>query len=145
MDCIYYNKNYVCLNMYTAERIRQIREQRHMTQNEVAIMLGMTRQAYGKLEGNITNIHIEHLEQLCSIFHVCLADFFPLHLLYRQDDTDDSLADAQRDAASQNNAYKASKPQTIETQTLIKLISGFTALIPADQNAIFEFINRKLL
>ena len=120
MDCIYYKMHYINLNMYTAERMKQIREKRNMTQSEAASMLGMTRQAYGKLENNITNIHIEHLE----------------HLLYRQDTSPPVSYDIQ-------DALPMSKP--IETEKLLKLISGFAALVPADQNAILEFINRKLL
>lgn len=136
MDCIYYKMHYINLNMYTAERMKQIREKRNITQSETASMLGMTRQAYGKLENNITNIHIEHLEHLCNIFHVCLSDFLPLHLLYRQDTSPPVSFDIQ-------DTLPMSKP--IETEKLLKLISGFAALVPADQNAILEFINRKLL
>lgn len=140
MDCIYYKTHYLNLNMYTAERIKQIREKKHMTQNETAAMLGMTRQAYGKLENNITNIHIAHLEQLCTIFHVSLSDFLPLHLLHKQETGNDFLS-----PVSYTICDNGSSSEMIETEKLIKLISGFAALVPADQKAIFEFMNRKLL
>lgn len=140
MDCIYYQMHYLSLNMYTSERIRHIRVAKNMTQNEVASMLDITRQAYGKLENNMTNINIEHLEQLCNIFHVCLADFLPPHLLCRE------AVEAENFLSSRyNSSNPPAMAKMLETETLLKLISGFAALDPADQRAIFEFINRKLL
>lgn len=81
MDSFHYHTFYYSLNMYVSQQIKEIRESLDMTQADVAIRLGISRQAYGKIENNITHITVDLLEQLCNIFKVSITEFFPVHLL----------------------------------------------------------------
>lgn len=140
MDGYYYYTNYLSLSMYVAEQMKRMRESRHLRQDDVAKHLGISRQAYSKLENNITNINVDILENLCHVFNVGIADFFPEHLLEKK-----PLLSADSESLSYQSLAKNSEiSHEIQTLEALKLISGYASLSRKDQQSILEFIDRRL-
>lgn len=54
--------------MKTNEKIRQLRESKHWTQEEMAEKLSMTTQGYAKIERGETRSNLERLEQISRVF-----------------------------------------------------------------------------
>lgn len=58
------------------EMIRFLRKQKGYTQEAIANKLGLSLRAYSKIENGETNLTINRLTELTSIFGVTLADLF---------------------------------------------------------------------
>lgn len=58
------------------ERIRAIRENKKLTQANMAEELGMTSSAYSKIERNSINIPLNRLFQIAEILEINIADLF---------------------------------------------------------------------
>ena len=56
--------------------IKKIREQKKITQEEVARQMGISQNAYSKIENNITQLTINHVKQISTAL-----DVSPLELL----------------------------------------------------------------
>lgn len=140
MNCNHFQTQYASLNMYVSKHIKSIRESRQLTQCEVAAMLSMTRQSYSKLENNMTVINIDHIERLYHILHAGLTDLFPSHMLCLPGENTSKPSTL----PPQSNT-RIPMSSTVETKELLRLISGFAALSSAEQKAILEFIDWKLL
>lgn len=56
--------------------IKKIREQKKITQDEVARFMGISQNAYSKIENNITQLTINHVKQISTALNVS-----PLELL----------------------------------------------------------------
>lgn len=52
------------------ERIRELREDRDLTQKEIAILLHTTQQVYSRYEKGITEIPIRHIITLATFYDV---------------------------------------------------------------------------
>ncbi len=52
------------------ERIRDLREDRDLTQKEIAELLGTTQQVYSRYENGTNEMPIRHLITLCRYFNV---------------------------------------------------------------------------
>lgn len=63
--------------------IKQIREQKKITQEEVARHMGMSQNAYSKIENNITQLTINHIKLISTALDVSpielLRDDFEIH------------------------------------------------------------------
>jgi len=57
--------NMKCYN----DRIRDLREERKLTQRQVAQVLGICQQVYSKYELGVRSLPIEHLMKLCQFYH----------------------------------------------------------------------------
>jgi len=57
-----------------AKNLRKIRLEKELSQENIALELGMSREAYRKLENGKTNLNITHLEGLSNVFKMDLAD-----------------------------------------------------------------------
>jgi transcriptional regulator with XRE-family HTH domain len=60
--------------------IRKIREQKKITQEEVARKMGISQNAYSKIENNITQLTIDHVKLICkaldcNVFELLSSDF----------------------------------------------------------------------
>lgn len=141
MDDYYYYTHYLSLGMYVAEQMKRIRENRHIRQDDVAKYLGISRQAYSKLENNITNINVDILEKLCRYFNVGIAEFFPEHLMKKKA----LLIKDSESLSYQNLAKNSEMSHEIQTLEALKLLSGYASLSRTDQQSILEFIDRRLL
>lgn len=56
------------------DKLKELREDRDMTQNEVAIALGITRQQYQLYESEEREIKLDKLKTLCLLYGVS-ADY----------------------------------------------------------------------
>ena len=54
--------------------IRELREDRDITQGEIAALLGTTQQVYSRYERGANELPIRHLITLCKFYHVS-ADY----------------------------------------------------------------------
>ena len=55
-------------------RIKELRNSRHFTQEEVAAAIGMSRQRYARIEKGITSISLEILAKIARVFDVAVGD-----------------------------------------------------------------------
>ena len=56
-------------------RLKQIRKQTHMTQNQVAEAVGLSTRHYQKLENLQSDIKLSHIVKFCKFFNVSIAYF----------------------------------------------------------------------
>ncbi len=56
------------------ERLRELREDRDMTQREIADVLQTTQQVYSRYENGTNEIPVHHLTTLCEFYQVS-ADY----------------------------------------------------------------------
>lgn len=61
------------------DKIRFIREQQHMTQEEMAEKLNLSASGYSKIERGETKLHYEKLQQVANIFQMNLTDLIGLN------------------------------------------------------------------
>ena len=59
---------------YYNDKIRDLREQRKLTQQQVAEVLGIRQQVYSKYELGVRSLPLEHLIKLCK-FYKASADW----------------------------------------------------------------------
>lgn len=64
------------MNKTIAQRIRRIRQNRDLSQDNVADELGITKGAYSKIERGVTAISVDRLDQLSKIFDIGIHVFF---------------------------------------------------------------------
>lgn len=67
------NKN---TNFNVGGRIRELRIQRGLSQEQLALASGITTTYLGLLERNRKNPTVKIIEQLCEAMHISLLDFF---------------------------------------------------------------------
>ena len=60
--------------MKIGHQLEKIRKLKNLTQENVARELGLTAQAYGKIERNEVDISQEKLEKLAKLFNISLED-----------------------------------------------------------------------
>lgn len=100
----------------TGDRIRELRQQQHMTLDDVARFVGVGRQAIYKYEqGTVTNIPLENLEKMAVLFGTT-----PGHLAGWDDDPPDDPPDL---------------PQTPEARILSK---GVDRLPPEERQQLLD-------
>ncbi len=58
------------------ERLRQLRRERGLTQEEMALRADITTSYYGQLERNIANPTISMLNKICEVMGVSITDIF---------------------------------------------------------------------
>lgn len=61
-------------NLRTSERLRQIREDNHKTQKEVAAALNMTQQAYSLYETGASTLNEYILKDLSALYKISIDD-----------------------------------------------------------------------
>lgn len=60
--------------MKTHEKIRQLREARQWTQEEMATKLSMSTQGYAKIERGDTRSNLDRLEQISEVFGIDMVE-----------------------------------------------------------------------
>lgn len=60
--------------MKTQEKIRFLRQQKGLTQEQIAELLDVTPQAYSKIEQGKTRLSIERIQQIANIFNIDITD-----------------------------------------------------------------------
>jgi transcriptional regulator with XRE-family HTH domain len=60
-----------------AQRIREIREQKKISQYAIAYSIGMSQAAYSKIERGETEIKVAHLYQIAAVLKIRIYDLLP--------------------------------------------------------------------
>lgn len=53
-----------------ADILRELREDRDLTQSQVARVLGTTQQVYSRYERGVNEMPVHHLRTLCLYYHI---------------------------------------------------------------------------
>lgn len=61
--------------MKSYEKIRELREKHHLTQEEMALKLNLSTTGYAKIERGETRLNIPRLEQIAEILDVDIMEF----------------------------------------------------------------------
>lgn len=61
--------------MKSYEKIRELRENHHLTQEEMALKLNLSTTGYAKIERGETRLNIPRLEQIAEILDVDIMEF----------------------------------------------------------------------
>jgi len=69
------------LKLLIAKKLRTTREERSLSQEDVARQLGVTTGAYGSFERAKNLISVNHLIGLSRIFQVPITDLLPAHVV----------------------------------------------------------------
>ncbi len=64
------------MNKTIAQKIRRLRQNRDLSQDNMADELGITKGAYSKIERGVTAISVDRLEQIANILKVAIHLFF---------------------------------------------------------------------
>jgi transcriptional regulator with XRE-family HTH domain len=90
-------KTYFCLmNHIVAQRIRKLRIDKGISQEQVAKGLCISQPAYARLESGESNTWANHLNKLCELFEIMPED------LVKQDQV---VINKEQKGGSSNNAY----------------------------------------
>lgn len=65
------------INKYAAEKLKELRQRKSLTQEELAEELGITQKQISRYENGDRNFKQELLFQLATYFNVSINDFFP--------------------------------------------------------------------
>lgn len=65
------------INKYAAEKLKELRQRKNLTQEELAEELGITQKQISRYENGDRNFKQELLFQLATYFNVSINDFFP--------------------------------------------------------------------
>lgn len=67
-------------NKYTADKLKEFREKRNLTQKELAEDLNITQQQVARYENNQRKFKIEFLLKLSNYFQISVKEFFPKNM-----------------------------------------------------------------
>lgn len=60
--------------MDIAKNLANLRKEHHLTQEQMAEKLEMSKNGYAKLERGETKLNIEHLQQIANVFNIDVVD-----------------------------------------------------------------------
>jgi len=115
------------------QKIKTIRLQRELTQENIAYDLGITKGAYSKIERDATNVSINRLKAIAKILEVDIVDFFQ--------DTDNKTEDSKNDYGF---ATKGDIEEIVKMiQSLAKEVSTLKASLPVNNSKPVKSKNKK--
>ncbi len=62
------------MNELLGSRIKVLRSAKHLTQEQVADQIGVSRQKYARIESGVNNITLEILSQIAKVLDVMVGD-----------------------------------------------------------------------
>ncbi len=62
------------MNELLGSRIKVLRSAKHLTQEQVADQIGVSRQKYARIESGVNNITLEILSQIAKVLDVTVGD-----------------------------------------------------------------------
>lgn len=107
----------VTANFSCGERIKELRIERSLSQEKLALNAGITPAYLGLLERGKRNATVVIIEKLCDALHVSLADFF-------------SVAD---------------KCTPVQNEVGIQIMHQISDLSPDEQEAVLQIVKSVLL
>lgn len=79
------------LNHIFAEELRKIRQKKmNVTQKEAAKRMGMSTQAYARLERGQVKIKLEHLSRFSNCFKISFFELIPFRLILQKELLEDA-------------------------------------------------------
>jgi transcriptional regulator with XRE-family HTH domain len=109
------------MNERIAERIRMLRLQKGLSQQNIADELNLTVAAYSNIERGITGINLERLYQLSEIFNISIAEM---------------LQEAQ--TVKEPNYYENSNTTSVQLSILTQQLSILQQQVNALQAEMFS-------
>ena len=108
------------------DKLRMVREQNKLSQEEVAEQLSMSPSGYAKIERGETKLHLDKLEKIAQIFHIDVVD------LINNDKNICVLIN--EDSSSSSNYYSSDNELILENEKL-KLSLSFQEKLIEQQKA----------
>lgn len=78
------------MKMKVGNKLFSTREERKLTQNEMADLLGLSSSAYSRLERNQVSVEMEEVVNFAKILDVPFQDFLPDHLTINNSHNDNA-------------------------------------------------------
>lgn len=100
-------------NFNIGERLRQIRVNRSLSQEQVANIADVTASYYGQIERGTKNVTVSTLEKICNALDIPLAEFFSIK------------QNGQHDDISSEILYQLNGKSESEKQTILQVIKLF--------------------
>lgn len=116
------------------QKIKTIRLQKELTQENLAYDLGITKGAYSKIETDVTNVSINRLKAIAKILEVDIIDFFQ--------DSDNKTEDSKNDYGF---ATKGDIEEIVKMiQSLAKEVSALKSFLPTNNSKPVKSKNKKV-
>lgn len=126
----------------TPEKLRTLRQQKELSQEEVAKVLGITRATYIQIEKGARDLKISELMSLCSLFEVSPGAFFnmekPQGKVYEV-----CVEEAKPDYKSQERTVRISVPQNkveIFKEVLIYILKKVGAKPSVGETVLYKLL-----
>ena len=120
--------------MHTGTKIKELRKQKHLTQEELGEMLGVKKAAIQKYEkGEIVNLKLSTIKKLCEIFNVT-----PATIIFPEAEEMDQKYN------SRQLHFEVKAIEAIEAAYGLKaleMMEGFTKLNEEGKNKAIEMID----
>ncbi|MBS9780577.1 MAG: helix-turn-helix transcriptional regulator [Moraxellaceae bacterium] len=121
------------------EKIRTLREINHLTQEQMAEELEISKNSYAKIEQGKTKLNIERLQQIAHIFNINVADLIGSNergLVF-------VIGGVGNDCNQSTNYYETNKPLLAENEKLQLIIDHQKQLLAEKDKEIARIIEAK--
>lgn len=108
------------------DKLRMVREQNKLSQEEVAEQLSMSPSGYAKIERGETKLHLDKLEKIAQIFHIDVVDLI---------NNDKNICVLINENSSSSSNYYNSDNQLILENEKLKLSLSFQEKLIEQQKA----------
>ncbi len=109
--------------MLFGEKLRELRKERNMTQDELGLIIGVKKAAIQKLEsGSVQSLKISNIKKLCELF-----DISPTELLLEKEDL------------LQREVFILDELKMMYGKESIELLHGFTLLNETGQAKVIGY------
>ena len=123
---IFYKKNI----LKSMNNLYQLREEKNLSQEEIAQFLGVTRQAYSRYEREERELNYNSLKKL--------SKFFDVSIDYLLGNSEYYYPDRVSDSASVNGSYSSEERDLEISQIEKTLLEAFRKLLPETQDFILK-------
>lgn len=108
------------------DKLRMVREQNKLSQEEVAEQLSMSPSGYAKIERGETKLHLDKLEKIAQIFHIDVVDLI---------NNDKNICVLINENSSSSSNYYSSDNELILENEKLKLSLSFQEKLIEQQKA----------
>ncbi|WP_439239859.1 helix-turn-helix domain-containing protein [Lonepinella sp. BR2474] len=125
--------------MKTNEKIRKLREDHQLTQEEMAVKLSMSKQGYAKIERGDTRSNLHRLEQISAVFGIDIID-----LLSYGEDSRIQFNNVSNNESVTNTYFSVGKDDVVdEIQRLQAIVSYKDEIIQGlkNENELLKSMN----
>lgn len=125
------------INNFAAEKLKELRQKKNLTQEELAEDLNITQQQVARYENGLRNFKQEFLFKLANYFKVSINDFFPPLEQFSADMLGENIAN------KYNNLNQLSIKTGIPNTEISKIISGENKVPrPADLKKLADVLDQ---